>query len=103
MNQLSKAITEDKVLVRGARQLLTLQDSASPRRGRNLGELSIIPDGAVLIGGGAIIEVGTTRRVENLKAARGAREIDATGRVIMPGFCRCRRATHPRASSPGCI
>jgi imidazolonepropionase-like amidohydrolase len=86
LNQLSKAITEDKVLLRGARQLLTLQDSANPRRGRSLGELSIIPDGAVLFGGGAIIEVGTSRRVENLKGARGAREIDATGRVVMPGF-----------------
>jgi len=86
LNQPSKTIPEDKVLVRGARQLLTLQGSEDPRRGGSLGELCIIPDGAVLIRGCAITEVGTSRRVENLKDARGAREIDATGRVVMPGF-----------------
>ena len=86
LNQLSKTISEDKVLVRGARQLLTLQGSEHPRRGGSLGELSIVADGAILIRGCAIIEVGTSRRVENLKDARGAREIDATGRVVMPGF-----------------
>ena len=86
MNQPSKTIPEDKVLVRGARQLLTLQGSEHPRRGGSLGELSIVADGAILIRGCAIIEVGTSRRVENLKDARGAREIDATGRVVMPGF-----------------
>jgi imidazolonepropionase len=49
-------------------------------------ELSIIRDGAVLIRNGIIVEVGPTRRVENLAAARNAREIDANGRVVGPGF-----------------
>jgi imidazolonepropionase len=40
----------------------------------------------MLIRDGIIEEVGTTRRVENLVAARTAAEIDATGRVVMPGF-----------------
>jgi imidazolonepropionase len=35
---------------------------------------------------GLIDEVGPTRRVENLAGARGARVIDATGKVVMPGF-----------------
>jgi imidazolonepropionase len=35
---------------------------------------------------GVIEEVGLSRRVENLAVARGAREIDASGRVVMPGF-----------------
>jgi imidazolonepropionase len=40
----------------------------------------------VLIRNGVIFEVGTSRRVENLAAARYAVEINAAGRVVMPGF-----------------
>jgi imidazolonepropionase len=49
-------------------------------------ELSIVSTGALLIRNGIIEDVGPSRRVENLAGARGAREIDATGRVIMPAF-----------------
>ena len=51
-----------------------------------MGDLGIIPDGAVLLSNGLIDEVGPTRRVENLDKARGAVVIDATGKVVMPGF-----------------
>jgi imidazolonepropionase len=57
-----------------------------PRRGTHLNELGIITDGALLIRDGVIEEVGPSRRVENLGAARGALEISAAGRVVMPGF-----------------
>lgn len=40
----------------------------------------------MLIRDGILEEVGPTRRVENLALARGAKEIEATGRVVMPGF-----------------
>jgi imidazolonepropionase len=50
-------------LVRGARQLLTLRGPAGPRRGAALGELGVIPDGALLIRGGEILEAGPSRRV----------------------------------------
>jgi imidazolonepropionase len=49
-------------------------------------ELAIIPDGAVLIRDGMIEDVGPTRRVANLLRARRARELDATGRVVLPAF-----------------
>lgn len=51
-----------------------------------MAELSIIPKGAVLLRNGVIEDVGPARRVENLAGARRAREIDATGRVVMPAF-----------------
>jgi imidazolonepropionase len=51
-----------------------------------MGDLGIIPDGALLLKDGLIDEAGPTRRVENLLKARGARVIDATGKVVMPGF-----------------
>jgi len=73
-------------LVRGARQLVTLHGPIGGRRGPDLENLGIIQDGAVLIVDGRIEDVGTSRRVENLALAREAQEIDATGRVVMPGF-----------------
>lgn len=79
-------IKDTPVLVRGARQLITLRGSAGPRRGADLRDLGIIQEGAVLIENGAIVTLGPARRVENLSAARGAREIDASGKVVAPGF-----------------
>ena len=76
-------------LVRGARQLLTLRGPNGPRRGADLKNLGIIQDGAVLIVDGRIEDVGASRRVENLALARHADEIDASGRVVMPGFVDC--------------
>ena len=57
-----------------------------PRRGPQLKELGIIPDGALLIRDGVVAEVGPSRRIENLAGARDATEINAAGRVVMPGF-----------------
>jgi imidazolonepropionase len=48
--------------------------------------LGIIQDGAVLIADGLIVEVGPSRRLENLALARDAEEIDASGCVVTPGF-----------------
>ena len=74
------------ILVRGARQLLTLRGPAGPRRGSQLQQLTIISDGSLLVRDGILVEVGPTRRVENLAAARRAVEVSAAGRVVMPGF-----------------
>ncbi len=74
------------IFVRGARQLVTLRGPAPPRRGMQLQDLGVIPDGALLIDGEQIREVGTTRRIENLAATRSASVIDATGKVVVPGF-----------------
>ncbi len=73
------------VLVRQARQLLTLAGPPGARRGAALRDLGIIEGGAVLIRDGVIVETGPSRRVEKL-APRSAREIDARGRVVAPGF-----------------
>lgn len=74
------------ILIRGARQLLTLRGASGPRCGPAMQDLNIIPDGSVLIRGGVIEEVGSTRRIENLAPAREAHEIDAAGKVVMPAF-----------------
>lgn len=74
------------LMLRGARQLLTLRGPSEPRRGSLLSELGIIEDGAVLIRDGLISSVGPTRRVENLREAWSAEVVDVTGRVVLPGL-----------------
>jgi imidazolonepropionase len=82
------------ILIRGARQLLTLQGPV-PRRGSDMEKLRVIPDGAVLIRDGLIDRVGPSRSVEAFIEARNAEEISAIGRVVLPGFVDCH--THPVA------
>jgi imidazolonepropionase len=48
--------------------------------------VGLICDGALLIREGVILEAGPARRVENLAASRGAIEMHARGRLVMPGF-----------------
>ncbi len=66
--------------------MLTLHGPPGPRRGADLRNLNIIQDGSVLIVDGIIREVGPTRRLDNLSESRRAEEIDAHGRVVLPGF-----------------
>jgi imidazolonepropionase len=70
------------MLLHSASQLLTI--AGPPQRGRDLGRLGIIPDGAVLIRDGVIDTVGTTN--ELLHAYPHEKSLDATGHVVMPGF-----------------
>lgn len=105
--QLQQTVAKtETILIRGARQLITLRGPGRSRRGAELGDLGIIPDGALLIREGCIVDAGPTRRVENLGLARCALEIDAAGRVVMPGFVDSRVQLWPASrdssrSGPG--
>jgi imidazolonepropionase len=87
------------ILIRGARQLLTLR-GAAPRRGGQNSELGIIHDASILIDGEVIHSVGTSRRMENLAESRAAAVVDARGKVILPGFVDSH--TRPIAAPPCC-
>jgi imidazolonepropionase len=63
-----------------------LRGARGPRCGAGFNELGIIQDGSLLIRDGVLVEVGPTRRVENLADARRATEVNAAGCVVMPGF-----------------
>ena len=67
-------------------QLLTLRGGAGPRRERELAELSIVENAAVLCAEGKIIAAGKQKDV--LKAAKKlkAEEFDCRGNVVLPGF-----------------
>ncbi|MCL4562344.1 MAG: imidazolonepropionase [Chloroflexi bacterium] len=70
------------MLIHSASQLLTL--AGGPQRGESLGNLGLVPDGAVLVQGEKIAAVGTSAE---LRAAYPEEpELDASGSVVMPGF-----------------
>ena len=75
------------LLIRNIAQLLTLRGSELPRRGDALNDLGLVRDGAVLIRDGSIEAAGLASEVEALAAEeRDVTEVDARGRVVMPGF-----------------
>ena len=73
-------------------QLVTLAGPARPRVGPELCELSIVEQGAMLIMGERIAQVGSLAEIDPLIGA-DCEVIDAGGRVVMPGFVDAH--THP--------
>lgn len=73
-------------------QLVTLAGPARPRVGPEMCELSIIGQGAMLITGDRIAQVGSLAQIDSLIDA-DCEVIDAGGRVVLPGFVDAH--THP--------
>ncbi len=82
----SPARPTDRLLIRGARQIVTLQGPARVRQGAELRDVGLLRDASILIEGGRIAEVGSARRLDNLKDAATARVLDARHLVIVPGL-----------------
>ncbi len=72
------------IAVLHAFQLVTLAGPKRPRVGRELSELAIIPDGGMLIRDGRVDVVGPSSEIE--KKAGEAEVVDASGKVVLPGF-----------------
>jgi imidazolonepropionase len=70
------------MLIHSASQLLTL--ASGPQRGRELGRLGLIEDGAVLVRDGAIAAVGPSRELR--RAYPQEASLDASGCTVLPGF-----------------
>jgi imidazolonepropionase len=73
------------LVVLHAAQLVTLAGPARPRVGAEFGELAIINDGGMLIRDGVIVAKGASGEIEK-QAGSAAEVIDASGRVVLPGF-----------------
>jgi imidazolonepropionase len=91
------------LLLLNIRQLLTLSSPTPvPRRGRDLGDLGLIENGAVLCLGGKIVSVGRTKDALRdawvKKNRKQIREIDCAGKVVLPGFVDSH--THPAFTAP---
>jgi imidazolonepropionase len=73
------------LLVHSASQVCTVPaHDGAPQRGSGLGTLGIVENGAVAIDQGKIIEVGPSSSLRMVY--EGQRQIDATGRAIVPGL-----------------
>src|SRR3982075_3262069 len=103
--QYGNCVKPNPLLLLNVVQLLALHSvshKSGPRRGRELRELGIIEDGAVLCVGGKIVSVGTTKDALGdpwlKKNRKRVTEIDCAGEVVTPGFVDSH--THPVFVSP---
>lgn len=81
---------EAELLVAGAAELATPLGRA-PRAGAELGAIRVLPRGALAIGEGRILDVGTEAELRGRWRARA--ELDARGGTLVPGFVDAH--THP--------
>lgn len=93
------------LLLANISQLLTLRSgtkSSGPRRGRQMRDLGIIEDAAVLCVAGKIIAVGKSKDAQRSgwlkKNRRRVQELDCSHRVVLPGFVDSH--THPAFMEP---
>lgn len=68
------------ILLKNANELITLKGPNKPRIKNEMNNLSIIKNGSIAISDGKIVDVGKNL---NYKAKK---TIDASGKVVMPGF-----------------
>jgi imidazolonepropionase len=72
------------LLIYDAAQVLTLASPDGPKRGTSMRDLGIIPDGAVAIHDGRVLDVGSS--VELRSKVRAAKSLYAGRHLVMPGF-----------------
>jgi len=77
------------VLIKNASELVTAGGAVGyPKTKQNMEDLGIIRNGAVAIGGAQIVAVGETDEIlATIERARTV--IDATDRIVLPGFVDC--------------
>jgi imidazolonepropionase len=74
------------MLIVHASELLTLRGANRARTRGEMSDLGIVSDGAVAVSDGVIREVGPTAELLERHRAPGVDIVDATDKVVMPGF-----------------
>lgn len=77
-------MTEIDLFIHGATSIVTCAGPAGAKRGVEMLDPGSISDGAVAVSGGVIVDVGQTDEIARKYSAKHS--IDASGRVILPGF-----------------
>jgi len=81
------------LLIRNASQLLTMAGPKRPRKGKEIGEIGQVDQGAVAAWDGEIVAVGKTDEVlKQIELVPYAEVVDAWGKVVMP--CMADPHTH---------
>ena len=82
--------TADLIII-NANELLTMSGSSSrPRKGKQMDDLGIIRNGALAISKDKIIACGTSDEImEGVSKTPDTVEIDASNKLVMPGFIDC--------------
>jgi imidazolonepropionase len=81
-----------ELAVLNCNQIISLAGQKRPRVRSEMRELSVIPDGALLIRDGRIRAIGTRAQIEPLLTSK-TEVVDAHGRIVLPGFVDAH--THP--------
>ena len=79
------------LLILNCKELLTMRGASNkPKVGLELDDLGLIHDGAIVICGDRIIDIGETKSLrERYKDSIGCKIIDADDKVVSPGFVDC--------------
>jgi len=72
------------LVICNAAQLVTCASAGGPKRGAALADVGVVPNGAVAIRDGVVVGVGESD--ELCAAWTGEQTIDASGKVVCPGF-----------------
>ncbi len=74
-----------KMLIKNAAELVTCSGNCA-KKGKEMSELHVIPDGAVVIEDGIITAAGSTQEVCAHLNEANYQVIDASGKAVLPGF-----------------
>ena len=73
------------LIIKNASELVTCSGFAA-KRGTEMSDLGIIPDGALVVESGIIQKIGKTEEVKHDLDVTGYEIIDASGKTVLPGF-----------------
>lgn len=75
------------LVIMNAGEVLTLRGASRvPRTGAQMDDLGIIHNGALAVKDGHVVDVGTNDEINKRYVVDALETIDASGRVVMPGF-----------------
>ncbi len=86
-----KSAMQVDLIIYNAREIATLKSDGRPKTGSAMNDAGIIKDGALAIKDGLIVALGSSSEIR--KTFQAGREIDASEKLITPGFVDSH--THP--------
>ena len=75
------------LIIHGAGQLITCASNGKPKRLAEMQNVDLVENGAVAVSNGKIAAVGKSDEI--LREFEGETTIDASGKVVSPGFVEC--------------